>query len=203
MKPRSLPLLPLFLAALFPATGPAAEPARGLYYTVDGGVNLAQSVDLSAGGLSDSVGFDAGYRFGVALGYQLDRQWGVQLDTGYLYNSTEGSGKGSLSHVPFILSGRWQQPLPWHLTGTLGLGVGGALNKVELGTGSTSDTDQKLSVAWQVSAGISYPLADNMSVGLTYQYWGTPETDYELKGQDVQLGVSHNHSIALGFRLDF
>jgi opacity protein-like surface antigen len=203
MKTRLTTALPAVLLATLAAPVLAAEQAPGLYYNIEGGANFAQSIDLKAAGSSTSTGFDAGYRFGAVLGYHLDRQWSVQFDTGYLYNSVEGSSHGSLSHVPFLVSGRWHHSLWSKLDGALGLGLGGSLNQIEVGTGSTSDADGGVNVAWQASAALSYPLADNMSLGFFYNYLGTAGTDYRLSGINVDTSVSHNHSFGLSFHLDF
>ena len=203
MKTLLKPVLAGVLLAALSATAPAAEQAPGLYYNVEGGPNFAQQIDISAPGYPKSVGFDTGYRFGATLGYHLDRQWSMQFDTGYLYNSAEGKETGSISHIPLLFSGRWNRPLLCSLEGYLGAGIGSALNSIEIGTGSTSEADQAVRLAWQLSAGLSYPLADNMSIGFSYQYMGTRGTDYRLGGIDVDTGVSHNHSFGLSFHLDF
>jgi len=190
------------LLAALSSTVLAAERAPGFYYTVEGGANFAQDIDITAAGFPTSAGFDAGYRFGAAVGYHLDPRLSVQFESGYLYNKAE-QGQGSVSHLPFLVGGRWHQPLLAGLEASAGLGLGGMLNELELGSGSVSDSDGAVNVAWQASLGLSYSLAENMSVGLFYQYMGTPGTDYRLQGQDVETGASHNHSFGFSFHLDF
>lgn len=202
MKSLHKPVLPVLLLTALSSTLPAAEQGPGLYYNVEGGPNFAQQLDVSGPGYPTSVSFDAGYRFGASFGYHFDRPWSVQFDTGYLYNRAE-HGDGSFSHVPLLVSGRWRQTVFSSFEGSLGLGVGSALNQIEIGSGSTSDAHQAVRLAWQVSAGLSYPLADNMSIGFTYQYFGTRGADYSLASGDLETGLSHNHSFGLSFHLDF
>src|ERR1051325_2780170 len=110
MKPfiRSMALAGACAGGLFAL--PSAGHAQHFYFDVDGGVSLAEKVDLRRFLVptpNARLKFDPGTRLSVAGGYNVNDYFGAQLETGFIYNNIDSvSGVGgidaSLSHVPLM-----------------------------------------------------------------------------------------------------
>src|SRR5687768_5376533 len=98
------------VAAVFAATGMALGQGgvgseTGPYFSFGAGVNLAEETDAeldfgyaTAEGTLES---DPGFRISVAPGYNFNQWLGVELESGFLLNTIDGSDDW-VGHVPFL-----------------------------------------------------------------------------------------------------
>ena len=206
------------LLAVAPLSADAEE--HGFYFSADAGVSLAQPVDLKkfVTPLSGvEVKFDPGFRVGVAGGYNITDFIGVELETGYMYNSVKsvtgvGSIDASLSHIPMMANVvlRYDKPdCKWVPYG--GAGAGGDVSVINLdqvdADGTIIDgTDSSIVFAWQAFAGVRYKLNDAMSIGAGYKFYSSSAASWDVSGfgsDSIKIGRANVHSITAAFNWKF
>src|SRR5262245_28643720 len=100
---------------------PTSAAVPGLYFNADAGGNWAQDADIDlGGGNSGDLELDIGYRFGASVGYNINQSWGVEFDTGFVWNSidkikiggaSQSFDDSSFSHIPFMINAVYRHPL--------------------------------------------------------------------------------------------
>jgi opacity protein-like surface antigen len=185
------------------------------YFNADVGVAIAENVKVkSLNGVATPSGvkfdLDPGVRFGVAGGYNFHPFLGVEIESGFIYNSINGVvGPGgsvgtdaSLSHVPIQanLVFRYDQAnSPW--VPFAGVGAGGDLSILVDNTADESDT--KFVFAWQGFGGVRYKLNESMSLGAAYKYYSVQNTSFNLPSGSFDLGHANIHSFLFDFNWKF
>lgn len=192
---------------------PASAADTGLYFNADAGVNWAQDADIKGGGTSETLKTDIGFRFSAGVGYNLDKNWGVEFDTGYVWNtidkigSSSFSGDSSFSHIPFIVNVVYRYQFGPQFETYIGGGAGGAYSVLSIddtvGVVRVNDDDGDVVFAWQAIAGVRYLLSETMSVGVGYKYLGTTEGKYDIQGASVKVDSVHNHTFGAVFNWKF
>lgn len=188
---------------------PASAADTGLYFNADAGVNWAQDADISSGGFTTDLETDIGFRFSAGVGYNLNKNWGVEFDTGWIWNSIDKiggsslSGDSSFSHIPFMVNVVYRYPIGSKFETYIGGGAGGTYSILNIDEPGFSDDDGDIVFAWQVMAGVRYSLSETMAVGVGYKYLGTTEGDYEIGGGSLSIDSVHNHSFAAVFNWKF
>jgi opacity protein-like surface antigen len=175
IKHSAMPLAVGFIAMVILAV-PAYAEDEGWYLNFGAGVNL-MSAEFNA---------DPGFRVSAAGGYNFNRYFGLELETGYLYNSLDPLDSGDPAHlgqVPLMFNGvlRFANESDW--VPSIGFGLGAAA-LFEEGTDGGAFT-----VTYQPMAGVHRVINENMSVGVRYKYLGYVAPSLFL---DTMLG---NHSI--------
>lgn len=71
--------------------------------------------------------------------------------------------------------------------------------------GSDYPSGTRNSFAWNVGAGVAYPLSDKLTASLDYQYLdaGKAATATDAFGDRVEVGKVKSHEISVGLRYDF
>lgn len=198
------------------ATLSADAEEHGFYFSADAGVSLAQPVDLKKFVIPLSgveVKFDPGFRVGVAGGYNITDFIGVELETGYMYNSVKSVGDvgnvdASLSHIPLMANVvlRYDKPnCKWVPYG--GAGAGGDVSILNLDQVAGVDgTDSSIVFAWQAFAGVRYKLNDAMSIGAGYKFYSSSAASWDVSGfgsDSIKIGKANVHSITAAFNWKF
>jgi OOP family OmpA-OmpF porin len=195
------------LAAALALPAFAAEP--GLYFNADAGANWAQDADFKVGGSTADFKTDVGFRFSAGVGYNLNKNWGVEFDTGWVWNSIDKIGGTSVSdnntfeHLPFIINVVYRYPIGAKLETYIGAGIGGVYSHLTIDEGSVDDDDGDIVFGWQAIAGIRYSISETMSVGVGYKYLGAAEGKYDIEGTSVKIDGVHNHTFAAVFNWKF
>ena len=188
---------------------PASAAVPGLYFNADVGANWAQDADVKREGpfganITDDLETDVGFRFSAGVGYNLNHNWGVEFDTGYVWNGIKDSGDSSFSHIPFIVNVVYRYPIGAKLETYIGGGVGGVYSVFTADDGPLDDDDADVVFGWQAIAGIRYLLSETMSVGVGYKYMGTDEGEYDINGLGkFKIDSVHNHSFSAVFNWKF
>ena len=189
----------------------AAEP--GLYFGLDGGLNLTHDVDLdfSAGGFSlpGDAEFHTGFRFDMLGGYNLNEFFGVELESGFIYNTFSSltiagneldDGDSFLGRVPLLANAIFRYENETAFTPYAGIGAGGALTILEI---DEVETDTQFAFAWQAQLGVKYAFDERSSVGVGYKYFGTTSQEYEIEDVDLELEETHSHAFVVSVNFKF
>ncbi|MGB3472145.1 MAG: outer membrane beta-barrel protein, partial [Erythrobacter sp.] len=206
-------------------TAPAMAREGQWYIQGDGGAMLVEDVTFEVDGNAGeaSADYDAGYDFGVAVGYDFGA---FRLETEASYkaasvdtltagalglqagNPAGGAGtsvntvtlpaSGEVNALSFMLNGLFDFGPDDGLQAFAGGGIGVARvdfdGTVALsGPGAFNDSDTGL--AWQLLAGIRAPLSDSWDVGLKYRYFNGVDVNFvDTRGLDFSTDPS-SHSI--------
>ena len=122
---------------------------------------------------------------------------GAELETGFIYNSVKSvTGTPdtdlSISQVPLLLNVVLRYPNKTQVVPYIGAGGGGALSLLsasnfKIGNTSVDGTESDFVSAYQGFAGVQYNFNARMSVGVSYKYLVTGETEWK---PDILLGTS-------------
>ena len=194
-------------AALIAALAlPAGAADTGLYFNADAGGSWAMDAESDG----EDVEFDIGFRFSAGVGYNLNKNWGVEFDTGFAWNTIDKvggdslSGDSSLSHVPFMVNVVYRYPIGAKFETYIGGGAGGVYSVLTIDEPGLDDDDGDVVFGWQAIAGFRYLLSETMSVGVGYKYLGTTEGEYDIQGAgSISIEKVHNHSFGAVFNWKF
>ena len=217
-------------ALMVAATSLPAE-AGNFYVRMFGGANWVADTDFTAIApsstsqtMSWSVGGDTGWVVGGAVGYDLNeilRGWKTELEFSYRENKREGdwrsltstgtdAGRLDFDHTTFaIMANAWYEFPVGGIAPYIGGGIGWARSSlkgdyVDGLTRQAFDFDNS-GFAWQLGAGVNFPIKPGMSMGLGYRYFRGPEINVLSYGNvsgcctnnaqgDVDM---ENHSVIL------
>ena len=178
----------LALAAALATTAmasPALARDNAWYIGVDGGAMIVEDVDVKAVGITGNssstvdynTGFDVdgviGYDFG---GFRLETEVGFRrawTDVNDYANGLVGSTRGNVRSLSFMLNGLLDFGPDDGLQGFVGGGAGVA--RTHLYTLTTDDSDTGF--AWQVLAGVRFPLTSNLDASLKYRFYNHQNMD--------------------------
>jgi len=181
--------------------------ASNWYLNGDAGGALQQDVyDKSDGG---TLSFDPGLRADVALGYNINDSFAVELESGVIWNSVDALSGTPLStygqsadlyQIPIMLKGIY------HLrTGKfvhyVGVGVGGVASIFDLTShiSGPNGSDADFTFGYQAEAGVKYMLSDRASIGIGYKFLGTLEHSWTLETFNLKTDPTYTHVIFASF----
>ncbi|MGA9779065.1 MAG: outer membrane protein [Limisphaerales bacterium] len=205
---------------------------RNLYAYIDGGIAYQQDATLeetiSSGTppaifTSGTATFNPGIRGNIALGYDINRSWAAEFDTGVLWNSVDGFDGTSLSSVgasfdtytiPLLVNIVYRIPIKGPWSSYLGAGAGGAASilsysQTYLGTRYSWDNSTFV-FGYQAKAGLQYKLNKNASLDVAYEFFGSTDpswsstqtfgtpADYQFKEKGF-----YTHSLVISFTWNF
>jgi opacity protein-like surface antigen len=192
---------------------PASAADTGLYFNADAGINWAQDADIDlGGGLSGDLKLDTGFRFSAGVGYNFNKNWGVEFDTGWVWNSidkikigsfSQSFDDSSFSHLPFIVNAVYRYQFGAKYETYIGAGIGGVYSSLTIDDQGVDDDDGDVVFAWQAIAGVRYLISETMSVGVGYKYLGTTEGKYDIEGSSIKIDSVHNHTFGAVFNWKF
>jgi len=153
-----------------------------------------------------SVGGDAGWVVGGAVGYDLNdilRGWSTEVEVSYRSNqdhghwasttSAAGGGSGSHGNLDFdntslaVMANAWYEFPVAGVAPYIGGGIGWGRTRFK-GTyeaavgGDASFNFKNDGFAWQLGAGVNIPIKPGMTVGLGYRYFRGPQVTVESYG---------------------
>ena len=174
--------------------GHAQGWTKNLYTSV--GAAYVQQQDTI---LSESIGtmtvpggtstFDSGIRGDFILGYNINKAWGVEFNTGIIWNSMDTFNGTSLSSVnqtfntytiPFLANLVYRIPLKGPFSAYVGAGAGGAASILHYTSSTYDPSDSTFVFAYQAKAGVEYALTKHASLGVAYQFFGTTDPNWRF-----------------------
>jgi len=218
------------------ATAALAAPADAgnFYVKMFGGGNWVADAGFTAISPTDtsdtmtwSVGGDAGWIVGGAVGYDLNdimRGWSTEIEVSYRSNQNNGQwasttgGGGSSGAVDFdntslaVMANAWYEFPIAGISPYIGGGIGWARTRFK-GTydaiAPESFDFKEDGFAWQLGAGVNIPVKPGMTVGLGYRYFRGPQVTVESYGtvaggptnEATSTVDSENHSVILDLKV--
>jgi opacity protein-like surface antigen len=216
--------------ALMVAATTLPASAGNFYVRMFGGANWVADTEFSvleptstSDAMSWSVGGDTGWVVGGAIGYDLNdvlRGWKTELEVSYRENQRDGawttitssgwSGTLDFDHTSFaVMANAWYEFPIGGISPYIGGGIGWARSTFKGNyLGHASDPAFEFDnngFAWQLGAGVNFPIKPGMSLGLGYRYFRGPEVTVlsigEISGcctNASQADVdTENHSVIL------
>lgn len=204
----SLVLAAAAAAAL--ATPALAQDASGNYVQINLGANVSGQVDLEATLPPDTFSTDADLETGIFAslvggvsaggGFAIEGEvmhFGSDIDTaeadavlGYPLDASVSSTAVMINGVYTFSAGSFS---PY-----VGAGAGWGVSEYEFDGASDDDGG----IAWQIKAGVTFPMSDTMTWDLGYRYLAVPS--YEKSEGGVSIDADGTaHVVTLGARFAF
>ena len=197
---------------------PAFAQEGHWYMGLKGGVNAGPTGKAEGFGVSATLDTDAGFAalltFGYAVkGIRVESELALRenrLDTatlseGFVFGSTgerTAPADGKLLNLAYMLNGIYefggeQMSFTPFVLGGIGFSrVKAILDRI--GTQDYAFEDEKMTFAYQVGAGVEYPLSGDLFFEVSYRFFGTPTVTFD----DVDVTNTHHTGIA-GLTLRF
>jgi opacity protein-like surface antigen len=200
------------LATLVGITAVGSAQADNFYANVFGGANWRQHDNKHHNGDNGSrsreqtrvgylVGFDLGYRFCSGFRGEFEFAYRNNERRHHFRSNVDATGSRSrFNHQSYaaLVNARyyWENVDCWDIKPFLGVGIGVASEKNRhFADGSINDSSRNhrhSSFAYQVLAGVAYPVNDCVDVDLTYRFF-----------QATKLSRVYNHGLTLGLGYNF
>lgn len=138
-------------------------------------------------------------RTGYLLGLDAGYKWcnGLRTEFEFSYRNNRKHNNGSRHHTQnyaglINVLYDFDQAGCWCVRPFLGAGIGVASEKRHHGgtTDSSSSSNRRSNFAWQLIAGIAYPLNDCVDLDLSYRFFKT--THAKANNHGLALGVNYN-----------
>ena len=201
----------LFLASLAGWAGiqsiaAGSDYGEGLYGWYEAGGSMVQDAKIrdffDEGVSGNTVKFDPGFHFGIAIGREINPFVRLEVESGYNYNalkSIEGATASSANfyRVPIMGNVVLQYPNRTGFVPFIGAGVGAQwavcdAQNIEVGATTLSEKSDTWVFGYQGYGGVRYQFRDNMSLGVSYHYsvadapsWkfsSVPDGNFKLNG---------------------
>jgi opacity protein-like surface antigen len=173
------------------------------YFVLKGGIYSPQSTELGD--------FSTGFNGEIAYGHYFDRNWALELGTGYFVTKANQEAQPpfrasvdlDLKTVPLTASVKGVIPVDkWEFYGIGGLGAYFVFADVKVNSianGEVSHSDNKALFGGFLGIGTQYNITPNIFVGLEGKYLWTTKTTFSDTDKDIGLdGIQA--TINLGFR---
>lgn len=195
----------------------ANDHGAGTYARFEAGISIVEDIegfyeDPITPRLDFDLSLDPGVRTDFAPGYLFCRYFGVELNTGFIWNSVDSfetaSGNipvaGDLLQIPIFGNVLLQYPTSISLTPFVGAGGGGSYIRLDFDD-SPGEAGDDFFPAFQLFGGLRYNLDPGMSVDLTYKYMYLFSEDEEsiFTGETSGLGDVTTHSISASVTFSF
>jgi opacity protein-like surface antigen len=213
---------PRLLAALLCLGSTAVAPVSGAqmvhgWYEFGGTVAEDATLESFAGEAvaGNTVKFDPGFRFGIALGTELTRHLRVEVESGFHYNSIESisgatAASGELYQVPVMGNVVLQWPNKTSLVPMIGAGVGAMWSVLEadaitLGATTVTGSQEGWGLAYQGFAGVSYNFRPDMGLGVFYHYIVSESPSWRVAASvpSVKLDAVRSHTLSVTLNFTF
>ena len=160
---------------------------------------------------NNTVKFDPGFHFGMAIGHEVTRYVSVELESGYNYNALRSIGdatesSGDFHRIPVLGNLVLRYPNPSRVMPVIGAGAGAHWSSfdaqnVAFGATTLREDAETWTCGYQGYAGVCYKFRENMSWGLFYHYSVVdgPSWDFDSSGGNFKLDSLRTHSVALTF----
>jgi len=190
-----------------------ANSAGGPYVSGSLGFSILSDVDMTdptLPGITLDVESDTGFVFGVAAGYDLGNNIRVEGEIAYQQNDLDKASllglvvdlSGDSSSLALLLNGYYDFANESAFTPFISAGLGVA--RVEIndfnvaGSGVPSESDDDTVFAYQIGAGVSYAINDQIDLDVKYRYFGTSDPEFNSTTSEYS-----SHNFYAGMRFSF
>lgn len=194
----------LLLALIVPQSVKAMEmpfDLNGFYVSGNASCNFL-SHDREHGA---KVTFDPGYFLAPAIGYRFCNGFRVEGEFGYRHNclkrlkfyGTSFHVSGKFETYSGLANVYYDLPMCWCLKPYIGAGIGYAYTKATVhgdgyysGSSSSSSRGHRSGFAWQVIAGVAYPICENIDLAVEYRFFRN-ERICRVQNNDIGASVRY------------
>jgi opacity protein-like surface antigen len=190
-----------------------AYAATGPYMSVNVGVAMPNDSDITDSelpGLTMDLESDQGLALGVAVGYSFPCNMRIEGEFAYQENDLDKVSlygidadlTGDTSSSAFLVNGYYDFKNTSPFTPFISGGIGMA--KVEIndlnspGSGDSDVSDDDTVFAYQLGAGVAYTITEQVSLDVTYRYFGTSDAEFDT----TEIEYS-SHNLYAGIRVSF
>ncbi len=204
-------------ALLLAAVSAGTAAADGFYVELDVGASFIADADLSGSGLNGTAHLDPGFNVGGAAGYRFLDRFRAEVSLDYRraeVDKVKGggvtlAGAGDAGVFSAMANGYFDIDLGWAVQPYVGAGIG--IGVVDIDSDSSANIlivdDTSTEFAWNVMAGLSYPITEKVILSGGYRYFST--TDATLRATLVGVGSANLkaeigvHEMVFGVRYEF
>lgn len=188
----------LFAATAALALMAAMPAAAGEWYAqVNAGATVATDADVTATFTPDddtydpssgsiSGDLDEGFAVGAAAGYAVGN--GLRLEGEFLYSSNDLGSIEELdvdsiefNHAAFFANVLYDIPMQGGFSPYIGAGIGYGSSTFDIDSDEVHDEG----TAWQIKAGVTYPVNDSLTLDLGYRYMDMADWNAAIDGVDL------------------
>lgn len=213
----------VLLASVAFALSAGAAVAGNWYVTTFGGANWKEPYGSNGGNATLSVNSDLGYVVGAAVGRKLDEVvpgLRTELELSYRSNAIDGVFDGYCydtdinghdSTFAAMINAAYDLPKVMELKPYVMAGFGYSARRIAWEPAPSNWYDgfgtERQGFAWQVGAGVSYDITEDVSLGLGYRYFQGVAINREVrywKDSAFMTADGDNHALVaeLKFNLD-
>jgi opacity protein-like surface antigen len=194
--------------------GPYFHVGVGPAFTQTG--EITEFTGFAAG---NKISYDTGFAGELGGGYAFNRYIALGAEGGWVGNEikrVEGFALNDtfLYNAPILATLTLQCPIPnTIITPFVRAGVGGSVTIFDTdyfdnGAVALFGNDSDVVFAYQLSAGVRFNFNDQMSIGITYKYFATDDSDFSYEGffgPDQHLGIEgvRSHLVTVSFNMMF
>jgi len=195
----------LFAAFLVPQCVKAVD-LEGFYVGATGAANFIQNSGSNHHHRGNRNRFDTGFFGAIDLGYRWCSGFHLQAEVAYLYNDHKknrrhsgdvlGSGRRHRGHRDVwaaMVNVLYDINLCWCVEPYVGVGIGYAHVRNERHDRffeRRHDRKNDNQFAWQVIAGLAYPICDNIDVAVEYRFFDTTTSRHEKNLYNHAIGAN-------------
>ena len=204
------------MALLLAGASSYAQSASKLYVKANGGVAFQQDIALKTqiNPVPGDMKFDTGFRAGAVLGYQLNRSFAAELESGIIQNNVNYIGVQTLSsyganatldEIPLLVNGVYTPACKWHLKPYIGVGLGTVIGIFDSSRvtglyftgpgGTTTYHSTDVTFAYQAEVGLNYMLGRHVTLGLAYKFMGTTDHSWQDNNTPLKTDGTMTHAI--------
>lgn len=184
---------------------PCCEDQSGFYI---GGFGGASFISTSKNHNEIKRHFDTGYILSASIGYRwchsvrVEFEYAYRNHKGHHRNKADcdeffcGTKKKNFCQNAYMFNGIYDLDLcnDWCVKPFIGFGIGYAENHNDHhrfcgDCAESSHRHNKNGLAWQIIAGIAYPICDSIDLSLEYRYF--KGRDHHLNNNDIGLGLRY------------
>lgn len=199
------------------------------YVRTEGGARFVSSMNIVnvVGGpsgpanpiIQKEIAFSTGYRQDIDAGVWLTDWFGLAIETGFALNAIRGNTEGmtvsssTYWSIPIMAQLCFQYPNDSGFLPYINFGFGGGWNFFKIGSISypatapgytLSGSGNDMNNAYQIAAGVRYRLYDQLSLTLSYKFYGTSQPTVDMgDSQQITFGSPVTNTIEIGGNFAF
>ena len=168
--------------------------------------------------IEKEIAFSTGYRQDIDAGVWLTDWFGLAIETGFALNAIRGNTQGmtvsssTYWSIPIMAQLCFQYPNDSGFLPYINFGFGGGWNYFTIGSinysgpnfTTLSGSGNDMNTAYQIAAGVRYRLYDQLSLTLSYKFYGTSQPTVDMgDNQQVTFGSPVTNTIEIGGNFAF
>jgi opacity protein-like surface antigen len=206
--------------ALWTTTTRAGDWTQNLYISADvGSAFRPDTIFHESFGTTDHTTYNAGIRADIGIGYNVNKSWAVELDTGVIWNSIDKVNGVPLSSfnetfdtylIPNLVNVIYKVPTKSPLAPYVGVGVGSVVSIADINAGNFHGSNPDLSdsdytFAYQAEAGLNYNVSKRVSFGVDYKFLGMLSQSWYIRSfyNHIETDAIYAHTVLVNFSLRF